>query len=160
MFDDKVCRAPLWTEFFFAYAGGTGVGVPTLADIARTTRCPTGIGQGHAALSELRRVFLFLPTHPHDILDLGGEHRAYLGDEAYSFTEPNSRLRAGQSAPQSPVLQARGPALLHARHSLDDNGKFHDGEFTPLPAQRRSSSRRGPRVSFPGIFQGRGALWI
>lgn len=35
MFDDKVCRAPVWAEFFLVFAGECGIGVPTIGDIAK-----------------------------------------------------------------------------------------------------------------------------
>ena len=64
-------------------------------------------------------VFLYLPTDPHDILDLGGEMVAYLADEEYAFTEPTAVYVPGGVLPQSQLLQARGPALLHARSCAD-----------------------------------------
>ena len=52
MFDDQVCRAPLWTEFFLAYAGGTGVGVPTLAEVPKNDSNLLWYGNGrHATVS-------------------------------------------------------------------------------------------------------------
>jgi hypothetical protein len=135
MFDDKVCRAPLWTEFFFAYAGGTGVGVPTLADIAKNDGMSywdwTKGMQHHQSYDE---VFLFLPTHPHDILNLGGEMVTYLGEEEYAFTEPTAIYVPG-GVPHNPNYFKRVDRPYYMLViALTDNWAFHDGEFTPPPA--------------------------
>lgn len=135
MFDDKVCRAPLWTEFFFAYAGGTGVGVPTLADIAKNDAMSywdwTKGMQHHQAYDE---VFLYLPTHPHDILNLGGEMVAYLGDEEYSFCEPTAIYVPGGVLHNPNYFKRVDRPYYMLVLALTDNAKFHEGEFTPVPA--------------------------
>jgi hypothetical protein len=135
MFDDKVCRAPLWTEFFFAHAGGTGVGVPTLAELPKNDGMSywdwTKGMQHHQTYDE---VFLYLPTHPHDILDLGGEMVVYLGDEGYAFTEPTAIYVPG-GVPHNPNYFKRvdHPYYMFVL-ALTDNARFHEGEFTPSPA--------------------------
>jgi hypothetical protein len=135
MFDDKVCRAPLWTEFFFAYAGGTGVGVPTLADIAKNDGMSywdwTKGMQHHQTYDE---VFLYIPAHPHDILDLGGEMVAYLADEEYSFTEPTAIYVPGGILHNPNYFKQVDRPYYMLVLAITDNAKFHEGEFTPLPA--------------------------
>ena len=91
MFDDKVYRAPLWAEFFLIYAGGAGIGVPTLADIAKNDAMSFWDwtkGMQHSQAYD--EVFLYLPTDPHDTLSLGGEAVEYLGDEGHSITVPSA----------------------------------------------------------------------
>lgn len=135
MFDDKVCRAPLWTEFFLVYAGGTGVGVPTLADLAKNDPMSywdwTKGMQHHQTYDE---VFLYLPTDPHDILNLGGEVVTYLAEEAYSFTEPTSIYVPGGVLHNPNYFKRVDRPYYMLVLALTDNAKFHEGEFTPVPA--------------------------
>jgi mannose-6-phosphate isomerase-like protein (cupin superfamily) len=135
MFDEKVCRAPLWAEFFLIYAGGTGIGVPTLADIARADSMSywdfTKGMQHHQAYDE---VFLYLPTDPHDTLALGGEAVEYLGDEGYSMTVPSAvYVPAGVRHNPSYFKRVDRPYYLIVL-AMTDNARFHEGEFTPVPA--------------------------
>jgi hypothetical protein len=137
MFDMNVCHAPLWTEFFFVYAGGTGVGVPTLADIAKNDAMSywdwTKGMQHHQSYDE---VFLYVPTHPHDILNLGGEIVAYLADEAYSFTEPTAIYVPGGILHNPNYFKRVDHPYYMIVLALTDNAKFHEGEFTPVPAPK------------------------
>jgi hypothetical protein len=135
MFDDKVCRAPLWAEFFLVYAGGTGVGVPTLADIAKNDGMSywdwTKGMQHHQSYDE---VFLYVPTDPHDTLSLGGEIVAYLGDEDYSITEPTAIYVPGGVLHNPNYYKRVDRPYYMIVLALTDNAKFHEGEFTPVPA--------------------------
>jgi mannose-6-phosphate isomerase-like protein (cupin superfamily) len=135
MFDDKVCRAPLWTEFFLAYAGGTGVGVPTLAEVPKNDGMSywdwTKGMQHHQSYDE---VFLYLPTDPHDILNLGGESVAYLADEDYAFTEPTAIYVPGGVLHNPNYYKRVDRPYYMLVLALTDNAKFHEGEFTPVPA--------------------------
>jgi len=135
MFDDKVCRAPLWTEFFFAYAGGTGVGVPTLAELPKNDGMSywdwTKGMQHHQSYDE---VFLYLPTDPHNILDLGGESVAYLGDEEYPFIEPTAIYVPGGILHNPNYFKRVDRPYYMLVLAMTDNAKFHEGEFTPVPA--------------------------
>lgn len=135
MFDDKVCRAPLWAEFFLIYAGGTGIGVPTLADIAKADAMShwdfTKGMQHHQAYDE---VFLYLPTDPHDTLNLGGEAVEYLEDEGYSMTVPSAvYVPSGVLHNPSYFKRVDRPYYLIVL-ALTDNARFHEGEFQPVPA--------------------------
>lgn len=135
MFDDKVFRAPLWTEFFFAYAGGAGVGVPTLADIAKADAMSYwDWTKGMQHYQSYDEVFLYLPTHPHDILDLGGEIVSYLGDEDYSLTKPTAIYVPGRVLHNPQYFKRVDRPYYMLVIALTDNGAFHDGEFTPVPA--------------------------
>lgn len=135
MFDHTVCHAPLWAEFFLVYAGGDGVGVPTLASPAKGDGLNwwdwTKGMQHHQSYDE---VFLYLPTHPHDTLSLGGEAVAYVEDEAYTFTEPGAVFVSGLT-PHNPNYCKR---VDHPYYmvvlAITDNAKFHEGSFTPVPA--------------------------
>jgi hypothetical protein len=135
MFDSCVCQAPLWAEFFFAYAGGTGVGVPTLADIARNDAMSywawTKGMQHHKNYDE---VFLYVPTHPHNTLDLGGEMVAYLGDEDYAFDKPTAIYVPGGIKHNPNYFKKVDHPYYMIVLAIVDNDKFHDGEFTPTPA--------------------------
>jgi hypothetical protein len=137
MFDDQVCRAPLWAEFFLCYAGGAGVGTPTLADIAKNDAMSTwdwtkGM-QHHQTYDE---VFLYLPTDPHDTLNLGGEMVAYLGDEEYSFTEPTAIYVPGGVLHNPNYFKRVDRPYYMIVLAMTDNAKFHEGEFTPIPAPK------------------------
>ena len=135
MFDDKVCRAPLWTEFFFAYAGGTGVGVPTLADVAKNDGMSywdwTKGMQHHQSYDE---VFLYLPTHPHDILDLGGEMVALPGRRGVRVHRADGRVMCRGVLHNPNYFKRVDRPYYMLVIALTDNAKFHDGEFTPVPA--------------------------
>ncbi len=137
MFDSNVCQAPLWAEFFFVYAGGTGVGVPTLADIAKNDAMSywdwTKGMQHHQSYDE---VFLYVPTHPHDTLNLGGEIVAYLADEDYSFTEPTAIYVPGGVLHNPNYFKRVDHPYFMIVLAITDNDKFHEGEFTPVPAPK------------------------
>ena len=116
MFDEKVCRAPVWAEFFLVYAGGCGIGVPTIGDIAKNdgmSGWDWTKGMQHTQTYD--EVFLYLPTDPHDTLNLGGEAVEYLGDEGLRIDRALGRLRARRRVAQPQLLQAGGPALLPDR---------------------------------------------
>jgi len=135
MFDHNVYHAPLWAEFFLVYAGGTGVGVPTLADITKNDPMAywdwTKGMQHHQAYDE---VFLYLPTDPHDTLNLGGEVVAYLGEEDYSITEPTAIYVPGGILHNPNYYKRVERPYFMIVLALTDNAKFHEGEFTPVPA--------------------------
>jgi mannose-6-phosphate isomerase-like protein (cupin superfamily) len=135
MFDDKVCRAPLWAEFFLVYAGGTGVGVPTLADIAKNDAMSYwDWTKGMQHYQSYDEVFLYLPTDPYETLDLGGEAVAYLGDESYSITEPSAVYVPGKVLHNPNYYKRVDRPYYMIVLAMTDNAKFHEGEFTPVPA--------------------------
>jgi mannose-6-phosphate isomerase-like protein (cupin superfamily) len=135
MFDDRVCRAPLWAEFFLVYAGGTGVGVPTLADIAKNDAMSYwDWTKGMQHYQSYDEVFLYLPTDPYETLDLGGEAVAYLGDEAYTITEPSAVYVPGKVLHNPNYYKRVDRPYYMIVLAMTDNAKFHDGEFTPVPA--------------------------
>jgi mannose-6-phosphate isomerase-like protein (cupin superfamily) len=137
MFNEKVCRAPLWAEFFLVYAGGAGVGSPTIADVARNDGMYswdwTKGMQHHQTYDE---VFLYLPIDPHDTLSLGGETVAYLGDEEYSFTESTSIYVPGGVKHNPNYFKRVDRPYYMIVLAMTDNAKFHEGEFTPTPAPK------------------------
>ena len=137
MFDDKVCRAPIWAEFFLVYAGGTGVGVPTLGDPARADAMAYwDFTKGMQHYQDYDEVFLFLPTDPHDTLNLGGEAVAYLGEEGYSITKSTAVYVPGR-VPHNPQYYKRVERPYYMLVlAITDNAKFHEGEFTPSPAPK------------------------
>jgi hypothetical protein len=135
MFDDKVCRAPLWAEFFLIYAGGTGIGVPTLADIAKAdgmSHWDFTKGMQHSQAYD--EVFLYLPTDPHDTLSLGGEAVEYLHDEGHSMTEPSAVYVPSKVVHNPSYFRKVDRPYYLIVLALTDNAKFHEGEFAPLPA--------------------------
>jgi hypothetical protein len=137
MFDDKVCRAPLWAEFFLIYAGGAGIGTPTIADMARNDGMSSwDWTKGMQHYQTYDEVFLYLPTDPHDTLKLGGETVAYLGDEDYSFTESTAIFVPGKVVHNPNYFKRVDRPYYAVVLALTDNAKFHDGEFTPLPAPK------------------------
>jgi hypothetical protein len=137
MFNETVCRAPLWAEFFLVYAGGAGVGTPTIADIARNDGMYswdwTKGMQHHQTYDE---VFLYLPIDPHDTLSLGGETVAYLGDEEYSFTDSTAIYVPGGVLHNPNYFKRVDRPYYMIVLAITDNAKFHDGEFTPIPAPK------------------------
>ncbi len=138
MFDHRVYRAPIWAEFFFVYGGGVGIGSPTLADVPRHDHMgdwdfSKGM-QHHQAFDE---VFLYLPTDPHDTLNLGGEAVEYLGEEGNAFTKPTAIYVPG-GVPHNPSYFKRvdRPYYLIVL-AITDNAKFTEGsQFTPTPAPK------------------------
>jgi hypothetical protein len=137
MFDDKVFRAPIWAEFFLVYAGGTGVGVPTLGDPARADAMSYwDFTKGMQHYQTYDEVFLYLPTDPHDTLNLGGEAVVYLGEEGHSITKPSAIYVPGK-VPHNPQYYKRveRPYYMIVL-AITDNAEFHEGEFTPSPAPK------------------------
>jgi hypothetical protein len=135
VFDDKICRAPVWAEFQLVYAGGTGVGVPTMADVPRADR----LGwwdwtKGMQHRQNYDEVFLYLPTDPHDTLNLGGEVVMYVADEGHSITRPSAVYVPG-GVPHNPQYYRRveRPYWVVVL-AIVDNAKFQEGEFEPSPA--------------------------
>ena len=135
MFDEKVCRAPVWAEFFLVYAGGCGIGVPTIGDIAKNdgmSGWDWTKGMQHTQAYD--EVFLYLPTDPHDTLNLGGEAVEYLGEEGLSLTVPSAvYVPGGVWHNPSHFKRVDRPYYLIVL-ALTDNAKFHEGEFEPRPA--------------------------
>jgi len=120
MFNEKVCPAPLWAEFFLVYAGGAGIGTPTIADIAKKD----GMSywdwtKGMQHYQSYDEVFLYLPTDPHGYAQSWREIVAYLGEEEYSFTEPTSIYVPGKVLHNPNYFKACGSALLHDSPCLD-----------------------------------------
>jgi hypothetical protein len=135
MFDDKVCRAPLWAEFFFVYAGGTGVGVPSLMDPTRgDSMSYWDFTKGMQHSQSYDEVFLYLPTDPHDTLDLGGEAVYYLAEEGYSITRPSAVYVPGKVLHNPQYFKRVDRPYYMIVLALTDNAKFHEGEFAPSPA--------------------------
>ena len=137
MFDDKVFRAPIWAEFFLVYAGGDGVGVPTLVDPPRADAMSYwDFTKGMQHYQAYDEVFLYLPTDPYDTLNLGGEAVVYLGEEGYSITKPSAIYVPGR-VPHNPQYYKRveRPYYMIVL-AVTDNAKFHEGEFTPSPAPK------------------------
>jgi hypothetical protein len=135
MFDQNVYRAPIWAEFFLVYAGGCGIGVPTIGDIAKNDGMSSWDwtkGMQHSQAYD--EVFLYLPTDPHDTLSLGGEAVEYLGDEGLPLTVPSAvYVPGGVWHNPSYFKRVDRPYYLIVL-ALTDNGRFHEGEFTPRPA--------------------------
>jgi hypothetical protein len=90
MFDDKVYKAPVWVELFLVYAGGQGVGTPSMEISPSRGGGSSDNTKGMQHSQNFDELFLFVGTDPHDTLNLGGEVVTYLGDEAYSITKPSS----------------------------------------------------------------------
>ena len=101
MFDNYVQQAPVWIEFFLVYAGGQGVGVPTLEYHAPRNGKQMDWTKGMQHSQNFDELFMFVGTDPHDTLNLGGEIVTYLGDEAYSITK-SSTVWVPASAPPRP----------------------------------------------------------
>ena len=135
MFDDKVCRAPLWAEFFLVYAGGTGIGVPSLVEAARgDSMSYWDFSKGMQHHQTYDEVFLYLPTDPHDTLSLGGEAVFYLADEGHSFTVPSAVYVPGTVLHNPQYFKRVERPYYVIVLAMTDNAKFHEGEFTPVPA--------------------------
>lgn len=135
LFDDKVCRAPVWAEFFFVYAGGTGIGVPSLmAATSGDSMSYWDFRQGMQHTQAYDEVFLYIPTHPHDTLSLGGEAVEYLGDEGHSMTKA-SAVYVPSTVPHNPSYFKRvdRPYYLIV-FAITNNWQFHEGAFHPTPA--------------------------
>jgi mannose-6-phosphate isomerase-like protein (cupin superfamily) len=90
MFDKNVYPAPVWVEIFHVYAGGAGIGTPTLESGlppnppgAENLDLTKGFGHAH----NFDELFLFVGTDAHDTLNLGGEVEVWLGEgnEAEKF---------------------------------------------------------------------------
>ena len=136
MFDDKVHKAPVWVELFLVYAGGQGVGTPTIeatpSQDGKPLFDPTKGMQHSQNFDEL---FLFVGTDPHDTLNLGGEVVTYLGDEAYSITKASS-VWVPAGVPHNPQYFKRvdRPYYMIVIAPVD-NDKFFDAflKVTPAP---------------------------
>ena len=92
MFDKNVIpNVPVWVEWFHVYAGGCGVGVPTL-DAPKDYKMPDGTlfdrSKGFSHGHNFDELFLFIPADPHDTLNISGEVETWLGkeDDAEKFT--------------------------------------------------------------------------
>jgi mannose-6-phosphate isomerase-like protein (cupin superfamily) len=89
MFDDRVYPdAPIWVETFYAFAPGTGAGVPgelpSFIEGKEHTKYVNGMQHQHDDFDEL---FLLFGTNPHDNTALGGEVEFWLGhgEDAQKF---------------------------------------------------------------------------
>jgi hypothetical protein len=81
-------------------------------------------------------VFLYVPTDPHDTLNLGGEAVIYLGEEAYNFTKPTAIFMPG-GVPHNPNYYKRVERPFYMIVlAVTYNAKFHDSEFTPSPTPK------------------------
>lgn len=137
MFDDKVYRAPIWAEFFLVYAGGTGVGVPTIADLPRKDGMSSwDWSKGMQHYQSYDEVFLYLPTDPHDTLNLGGEAVVYLDEESYTITKPSAIYVPGRVLHNPNYYKRVDRPFYMIVLALVDNAKFHEGEFEPSPAPK------------------------
>ena len=97
LFDEKVYPdTPCWVETFYAYAPGTGVGVPGELPVVfngKTMENRKDWGQhAHPGFDEL---FLFFGTDPRDNTRLGGEVEAWLGEgkdaQKFIIKEPTAK---------------------------------------------------------------------
>jgi mannose-6-phosphate isomerase-like protein (cupin superfamily) len=138
MFDDTVYRAPVWVEIFHVFAGGSGVGIPTLEPqpIRDGTLRDNRQGMQHA--QNYDELFLFLSADPHDILNLGGEVETWLGDEKYSITK-SSAVWVPAGTPHNPQYYKKvdqGRSYFMVVIALCDNGKFFEGVTDTWPAPK------------------------
>lgn len=138
MFDDLCYRAPVWVELFHVYAGGSGPGVPSMAQgVPRKVGDPPRDNtKGMQHSQNYDELFLFIPTDPHDTLNLGGKVEIWLGDEKYPMTKSCAAwVPAG--TPHNPMYysQVQRPYIMIVI-ALVDNAKFFEGTFdtTVAPA--------------------------
>jgi hypothetical protein len=82
LFDEQVYPdTPLWVETFYAYAPGTGVGVPgELPVVFNGKTMENRENWGQHAHPDFDELFLFFGTNPYDNTRLGGEVEAWLGE--------------------------------------------------------------------------------
>jgi mannose-6-phosphate isomerase-like protein (cupin superfamily) len=135
MFDDNVYKAPVWVEIFHVYAGGQGVGTPTIEVIpARPGQKAWDMTKGMQHSQDFDEIFLFIPTDPHDTLNLGGEVETWLGDEKFSITKSSS-VYVPKGVPHNPQYFKRvDRPYLMVVIALVNNWEFFDGTFEPTPA--------------------------
>jgi len=140
MFDDYVYRAPVWVEIFHVYAGGSGVGVPTLESSPPLPGRETmDMSKGMQHSQNFDELFLFIGTDPHDTLNLGGEVETWLGDEKFTLTKASS-VYVPAGVPHNPQYYKRvDRPYLMVDIALVDNWKFFDGmmDVTSAPAAFR-----------------------
>ena len=96
---DKTCMedVPIWVEWFHVFAGGCGIGVPSL-EAPTDRKLPDGtvidISKGFSHGHDFDELFLYIPADPHDTLNLGGQVETWLGEgeeaEKFRFTEATS----------------------------------------------------------------------
>jgi hypothetical protein len=137
MFDNYVYQAPIWVELFLVYAGGQGVGVPTLEVVPTRDGKTRDMTKGSQHSQNFDELFLFVSTDPHDNLNLGGEVVTYLGDEGYSITKSSS-VWVPAGVPHNPQYYKRvdaGRSYYMMVFAFVDNDKFFESymEQTTAP---------------------------
>ncbi len=96
LFDEKVYPdTPCWVETFYAYAPGTGVGVPGELPAVFNGKEFTGKAWGQHAHPGFDELFLFFGTDPRDNTRLGGQVEAWLGEgenaQKFIIKEPTAK---------------------------------------------------------------------
>jgi len=141
MFDKNVYPAPIWVEIFHVYAGGSGIGIPSLeAPTAR--KLPDGStfdmskGNGHA--HDFDELFLFLSCDPYDTLNLGGEVDTWLGEgkeaEKFTLTKASSVfVPAGVVHNPQYFRRVKRPLLMVVVAFTKDYFGAGNMRLTPLP---------------------------
>jgi hypothetical protein len=138
MFDNYVYKAPIWVELFLVYAGGQGVGVPTLEYIPPRNGKIRDQTKGMQHSQNFDELFLFVSTDPHDNLNLGGEVVTYLGDEAYSITKSSS-VWVPEGVPHNPQYYKKvdaGRSYYMMVFAFVDNDKFFEATLDSTPAPK------------------------
>ena len=138
MFDNYVYKAPVWVELFLVYAGGQGVGVPTLEIVPTRDGKTRDMTKGSQHSQNFDELFLFVSTDPHDNLNLGGEVVTYLGDEGYSITKSSS-VWVPAGVPHNPQYYRKvdaGRSYYMMVFAFVDNDKFFDAYLTQSPAPK------------------------
>jgi hypothetical protein len=138
MFDDTNYRAPVWVEIFHVFAGGCGVGVPTIEATVTADGKIKDNRKGMQHAQSYDELFLFLSADPHDTLNLGGEVETYLGDERYSITK-STGMFVPAGTPHNPQYYKRvnpGRSFFMVVIALVDNAKFFEGVTDMWPAPK------------------------
>jgi hypothetical protein len=138
MFDNFVYKAPVWVELFLVYAGGQGVGVPTLEIVPTRDGKTRDMTKGSQHSQDFDELFLFVSTDPHDNLNLGGEVVTYLGDEGYSITKSSS-VWVPAGTPHNPQYYKKvdaGRSYYMMVFAFVDNDKFFEGQIKSWTAPK------------------------
>jgi hypothetical protein len=141
MFDAKVIpNVPLWAEIFHVYAGGSGIGIPNLE--ARQWM-PDGsvkdLTKGYSNNHSFDEIFLFLPTNPHDTLNLGGEVNVWLGDtaetrEKFAFTKSTGVYVPGNMFHNPQYFKRVDRPFIMLVLALTNNYFSSSKDWIPLPS--------------------------